>query len=98
MADREVVSSGIEDGMIKTLVKATTDDGKQIDITFVVNPETLDFVAANVVDGDLITNYQFNYDNITSLSLADIEFIAETDFPTSSTYTKVVIETEESNT
>lgn len=98
MADREVVSSWIEDGMIKTLVNATTDDGKQIDITFVVNPETLDFVAANVVDGDLITNYQFNYDNITSLSLADIEFIAETDFPTSSTYTKVVIETEESNT
>ena len=98
MAEREVVSSGIEDDMIYTSVKATTDDWKQIDVLFIVNPETLDFVAANVADGDLVTNYQFSYENITSLSLADLEQIAEGDFPTSSTYTKVVRETEESNT
>lgn len=98
MADRKVVSSGIEDGMIKTLVKATTDEWKQIDVTFVVNPETLDFVTASVVDGDLITNYQFSYNKVKSLTYDDIEGIAELDFPTSSTYTKVVRETEESNT
>ena len=95
IVDREVTSSGIEDGMIYTMVKATLDDGKQIDVLYIVNPETLDFVAASVEDGDITTNYQFSYDNIESLTYEDLEGIAEMNFPTSSTYTVVDLATEE---
>ena len=95
ITDREVTSSGIEDGMIYTTVKATLDDGKQIDILYIVNPETLDFVAASIEDGDITTNYQFSYDNIESLTYEDLEGIAEMNFPTSSTYTVVDLATEE---
>ena len=95
MIDREVTSSGIEDGMIYTMVKATLDDEKQIDILYIVNPETLDFVAASVEDGDITTNYQFSYDNVESLTYEDLEGIAEMNFPTSSTYTVVDLATEE---
>lgn len=98
MIDREVTSSGIEDGMIYTMVKATLDDGKQIDVLYIVNPETLDFVAASVEDGDITTNYQFSYDNIESLTYEDLEGIAEMNFPTSSTYTIYHPETEETFT
>jgi hypothetical protein len=95
ITDREVTSSGIEDGMIYTMVKATLDDGKQIDVLYIVNPETLDFVAANIEDGDITTNYQFSYDNVESLTYEDLEGIAEMNFPTSSTYTVVDLATEE---
>ena len=95
MIDREVTSSGIEDGMIYTMVKATLDDERQIDVLYIVNPETLDFVAASVEDGDITTNYQFSYDNIESLTYEDLEGIAEMNFPTSSTYTIVDLATEE---
>ena len=95
IVDREVTSSGIEDGMIYTMVKATLDDDKQIDVLYIVNPETLDFVAASVEDGDITTNYQFSYDNIKSLTYEDLEGIAEMNFPTSSTYTIVDLATEE---
>jgi hypothetical protein len=95
MVDREVTSSGIEDGMIYTMVRATLDDGKQIDVLYIVNPETLDFVAANIEDGDITTNYQFSYDNVESLTYEDLEGIAEMNFPTSSTYTVVDLATEE---
>ena len=95
MIDRQVTSSGIEDGMIYTMVKATLDDERQIDILYIVNPETLDFVAASVEDGDITTNYQFNYDDIESLTYEDLEGIAEMNFPTSSTYTIVDLATEE---
>ena len=69
--------------MIYTMVKATLDDERQIDVLYIVNPETLDFVAASVEDGDTTTNYQFSYDNIESLTYEDLEGIAETNFPTS---------------
>ncbi len=95
IVDREVTSSGIQDGMIYTMVKATLDDGKQIDVLYIVNPETLDFVAASVEDGDTTTNYQFSYDNIESLTYEDLKGIAEMNFPTSSTYTIVDLATEE---
>jgi hypothetical protein len=95
IVDREVTSSGIEDGMIYTMVKATLDNGKQIDILYINNPETLDFVAASVEDGDITTNYQFDYRNIESLTYEDLEEIAATNFPTSSTYTIVNLATEE---
>ena len=95
IVDREVTSSGIEDGMIYTMVKATLDDERQIDILYIVDPVTLDFVAANIEDGDISTNYQFDYSNIVSLTYEDLEGIAETNFPTSSTYTIVDMATEE---
>jgi len=93
--DREVTSSGIEDGMIYTMVKSTLDDDRQIDVLYIVNPETLDFVAASVEDGDITTNYQFSYDNIESLTYEDLEEIAEMNFPTSSSYTIVDLATEQ---
>ena len=95
IVDREVTSSGIEDDMIYTMVKATLDDGKEIDVLYIVDPVTLNFVAANIEDGDITTNYQFSYDNVTSLTYEDLEGIAESDFPSSNIYTKVVRETEE---
>ena len=98
ITDREVTSSGIEDGMIYTMVKATLDDERQIDVLYIVNPETLDFVAASIEDGDITTNYQFSYDNIESLTYEDLEGIAEMNFPTSSTYTIYHPETEETFT
>ena len=98
IVDREVLSSGIEDGMVYTIVKATLDDGKEINILYIVNPETLDFVAANIEDGDITINYQFDYSNIESLTYDDLEKIAEADFPTSSTYTQVDLATEETVT
>ena len=98
MVDREVTSSGIEDGMIYTLVKGTMDDGRTINVLYVVDPETLNFVAANVEDGDITTNYQFSYDNIESLTYEDLEGIAENNFPSESTYTVVDLATEATTT
>jgi len=98
MVDREVTSSGIEDGMIYTEVKGTMDDGRTINVLYVVNPETLNFVAANVEDGDISTNYQFSYDNIESLTYEDLEGIAENNFPSESTYTVVDLATEATTT
>lgn len=98
ITDREVVSSGIEDDMIYTLVDVKFEDGRTGQVLYINNPETLDFVAASVEEGDNITNYQFSYEDITSLTYEDLEGIAEKNFPISSTYTKVVRETEESNT
>ena len=61
MASREVLSSAIEDGMIYTNTKVTLQDDTEVSILYIVNPETLDFVAANVENGNEITNYQFVY-------------------------------------
>ena len=94
IVDREVTSSGIEDGMIYTMVKATLDDGKQIDVLYIVDPVTLNFVAANIEDGDITTNYQFTY-FVESLTYADLEEIAKSYFPASSTYTITDLATEE---
>ena len=98
MVDREVISSGIEDGMIYTEVKGTMDDGRTINVLYIVDPETLNFVAANVEDGDITTNYQFSYDNIESLTYEDLEGIAENNFPSESTYTVVDLATESTTT
>ena len=94
IVDREVTSSGIEDGMIYTMVKATLDDGKQIDVLYIVDPVTFNFVAANIEDGDITTNYQFTY-FVESLTYADLEEIAKSYFPASSTYTITDLATEE---
>jgi len=61
MASREILSSAIEDGMIYTNSKVTLQDDTEVNILYIVNPETLDFVAANVENGNEITNYQFVY-------------------------------------
>jgi hypothetical protein len=61
MASREVLSSGIEDGMIYTLTKVTLQDDTTIDVLYIVDPVTLDFVAASVENGNISTNYQFVY-------------------------------------
>ena len=61
MASREIISSWIEDGMIYTLTNVTLQDDTQVSVLYIVNPETLDLVAANVENGNEITNYQFVY-------------------------------------
>ena len=94
IVDREVTSSGIEDGMIYTMVKATLDDGKQIDVLYIVDPVTFNFVAANIEDGDITTNYQFTY-FVESLTYEDLEEIAKSYFPASSSYTIFDMETQE---
>ena len=95
MIDRKVTESGFEDGIIKTVVEATLEDGRIIYVAYVVDPTTLKFLAANVEDGDITTNYQFSYDNITSLTYEDLEGIAEMNFPSGSTYTVTDLTTEE---
>lgn len=59
--DRELLNSGIEDWMIYTLVKATLDNWNEIQALYIVDPNTFDFVAASIEDGDLVSNYQFQY-------------------------------------
>ena len=61
MASREVLSSGIEDGMIYTITQVTLQDGTVISVLYIVDPVTLNFVAANVENWDITTNYQFAY-------------------------------------
>ena len=94
IVEREVISSGIEDDMIYTDVKATLDDGKVISVLYIVDPVTFNFVAANIEDGDIQTNYQFTY-FVNSLTYLDLQNIAKGYFPLSSTYSNYNSETEE---
>ena len=48
MASREVVSSGIEDGMIYTDTEVTLQDDTEIKILYIINPDTMKLVAASV--------------------------------------------------
>jgi hypothetical protein len=41
MADREVISSGIEDDMIYTMTKLTLQDGTELKVLYVNEPDTL---------------------------------------------------------
>ena len=61
MASREITSSGIQDGMIYTDTTVTLQDGTIIKVLYIVDPVTLNFVAANVENGNISTNYQFVY-------------------------------------
>ena len=61
MASREIVSSGIEDGMIYTLTNVTLQDDTQLQILYINDPVTLQYVAASVENGDTTSNYQFVY-------------------------------------
>ena len=98
MIDREVLSSSIEDDMIYTLMKATMQDGHEFEVLYINDPETLNFVAASIEDENITTNYQFSYDDNTSLTYEELEWIAEDNFPTYSTYTKYDMETQETFT
>jgi hypothetical protein len=61
MASRTVISSGIEDGMIYTDTEVTLQDGTIVKVLYIVDPVTLNFVAANAENGNTSTNYQFVY-------------------------------------
>ena len=61
MASREIISSGIEDGMIYTLTNVTLQDDTKIQVLYIVDPVTLQYVAASVQNGNISTNYQFVY-------------------------------------
>lgn len=61
MASRTILSSGIEDGMIYTDTEVTLQDDTVIKVLYIVNPVTLDFVAATSENGNFSTNYQFTY-------------------------------------
>ena len=98
IVDREVYSSSIEDWMIYTTLNVKYDDGRTGQVLFINNPETLEFVAANILwIGDLVT-YQFSYDDVNSLTLDDIDSITKNNFPLSFTYTKRALDTNESST
>ena len=67
MANREVISSWIEDDMIYTMTKITLQDGTVLDVLYVNEPNTLFCRAISVENGNQTTLYSnFVYD-------ADIE-------------------------
>ena len=61
MASREIVTSWIEDGMIYTMSKVTLQDGTSLNVLYINDPVTLNFVAASAENGNVSTNYQFSY-------------------------------------
>ena len=61
MASREVISSGIEDGMIYTDTEVTLQDDTEIKILYIINPDTMKLVAASVENWNETRNYQFAY-------------------------------------
>ena len=63
IVEENLLSSGIEDGMIYTNFDVTFDDGANANVLYINNPESLNFVAATVqLSGENpSTNYQFNY-------------------------------------
>ena len=62
IVSQDLLSSGIEDGMIYSNFDVTFDDGTHANILYINNPETLNFVAATVeIKNFSSTNYQFTY-------------------------------------
>lgn len=57
MVSREIVSSGIEDDMIYTLVNITLEDGNVLQALYVNEPSTLFCRAISIMNGDLNTLY-----------------------------------------
>lgn len=63
MADREVTSSGIEDDMIYTMTKLTLQDGTELNVLYVNEPDTLFCRAISVENWSQTTLYtDFVYD------------------------------------
>lgn len=94
---REIKSSWIEDWMIYTLTDANLDDWSKVEVLYINDPATLNFVAANIQDTGYTINYQFSYDDINSLTNEDIESIAKVSFPKSATYSTYNFNTEVSD-
>ena len=61
MESREIVSSGIEDWMIYTIVNATLKDGSIVSILYINDPVTLKYIAASVNGDTETTLYSFEY-------------------------------------
>ena len=61
MANREIISSWIEDDMIYTLTNVTLQDDTVVSVLYINDPESKNFVAANVENWNETTNYQFIY-------------------------------------
>lgn len=61
MESREIVSSGIEDWMIYTIVNATLKDGSIVSILYINDPVTLRYIAASVNGDAETTLYSFVY-------------------------------------
>ena len=57
MANREVISSGIEDDMIYTLVKMTLQDDTELDALYINEPDTLFCRAISIANGNQYTLY-----------------------------------------
>lgn len=57
MADREVISSGIEDDMIYTMTKLTLQDGTELKVLYVNEPDTLFCRAISVENWRQTTLY-----------------------------------------
>jgi hypothetical protein len=58
---QELLSSGIEDGMIYTLLDVSYENGTTGNVLYINDPETLNFVAATVESEGMSVNYQFAY-------------------------------------
>ena len=58
MASREIVSSGIEDGMIYTLTNVTLQDDTVVSVLYIHDPETLFVRAITVENGHQVTYYR----------------------------------------
>lgn len=61
MANREIVSSWIEDGMIYTLTNVELQDGTVAMVLYINNPVTLEYLSASVNTEKEVTLYGFNY-------------------------------------
>ena len=61
MANREIVSSAIEDGMIYTLANVELQDGTTVMVLYINNPVTLEYLSASVNTDTEVTLYGFNY-------------------------------------
>lgn len=62
VAERTVVSSAIEDDMIYTLCDAELQDGTKLQVLYINNPDTLEFVAGSLdYEDGRSYNYQFVY-------------------------------------
>lgn len=57
MANREIISSGIEDDMIYTLVKMTLQDDTELEVLYINEPDTLFCRAISVANGNQYTLY-----------------------------------------
>ena len=61
MIDREIIDSSIQDGMVYTDVNATLQDDTVVEILYINNPDTLEYVAASVITETETTLYTFAY-------------------------------------